>query len=448
MKDGALTKRLWSLSYPSMLCAAMESFYDMTDMMWIGRISETAVSAVTLFAALSKVFLVFNAVIGGASIAMLSQAFGKKEDKRVNRIAEQTISFKILIAIIASLIFFLILKPTLKFYTDDPDIIKSAVDYGFLRIVFMFVNFALYSVNTIFRCTNNSKIPMRIMFISTVVNIFLDPLLIFEKIPFVGIRGLGLGVFGAAAATVISAAIGLLIGMGLLLRENGAVKITLKGLFSLEPNIDRDLIRIGIPAGLEMVSRNVSYALLIKFVSVYGTSAISAAGIGGKLFGFFLMPLGGFAMGGAAIAGQLLGEEDIEGTKNVAKVTAGICALIMTFLAIFTVLFSEELMRLFIDEKTVIAIGANMLRLTAVSYVIEGLAFGKRVVFSGSGETAPLFISGFLSRWVGQLGICALAVKFKLGLNFIWLSYIAASVVNFAVTEYYYRKGKWEEKRV
>lgn len=444
-----LTRRLWQLSYPTMISAALESLYEIVDMIWIGRISDTAMSGVTLFSTVFYLFAIFNDIIGMGSVSLISQAYGRKDDERIRLVSEQTVAFKAFMGVISAILLFFLIRPLLGFYSEDPLVIRDALAYGNIRILFVPITFASFSINTIFRCSGDSKTPMKIMFFSTVLNLVLDPVLMFEKLPFFGLPGFGLGVFGAGAATVLSNVIALAVGLHLLLRGHNGIRIRLKGIFTLHPEIDRSLLSVGLPAGVESLSRTLSGAILIKFVSTYGKTAIAVAGIGGRLFGVAIMPIIGFSMGGSVLVGQFLGEENIEGAVRISKVASRLCTSVMVAFVALTWLFSTEIMRVFGEDPDILLFGSEMLRITSFALLLAGISYSRMIVFTGSGYTFPVVLSSIGSRWIGQLLFLWYAVSLRhSGLSSVWGSYILAGGIELLITLFFYHAGKWKYKRV
>ncbi len=138
-----------------------------------------------------------------------------------------------------------------------------------------------------------------------------------------------MGVFGAAVATIISQMVAFILGFYIVFSGIEGVKPRLKGLFKLDWKIDKKLLTIGLPTGLESFFRNLSGAVLLKFVAVYGTAAVAAVGVAGRLFGLAFMPLVGMNMGGSAMVGQNLGINNIERARKTAGTTAFISFSIM-----------------------------------------------------------------------------------------------------------------------
>src|SRR5699024_9827029 len=202
-----------------------------------------------------------------------------------------TLDFKALVAVIAAIILSIILKPLLSFFTSDKEVIQAALDYGYIRIFFLPIAFSSFSVNTALRCIGDAKTPMKIMILASITNIVLDPIFMFETIPGTNIKGLNMGVFVAGLATVLSIIIAFSLGFWLLLNGKTKANISLKGLFKLDWKIDKKLLTIGLPAGMEVLSRNLASIFTLKFISIYGNNTVAAMGIGGRLFNFAFMPI-------------------------------------------------------------------------------------------------------------------------------------------------------------
>lgn len=441
--------QLWRLSYPTMIAVAMQTMYDLVDMAWIGQLSEAALSGTTLFGAIYMLFTVLNEVAGAGSVSMIAQSFGRKDFDATRRVSEQTISFKIILACISGLLLAVFLVPLLHFYTSDIPVIEAALEYGWLRLFFIPVMFSSYSVNTIFRCTGDSKTPMRIMLLSAVINIVLDPILIFPVIPGTAIPGFGLGVFGASLATVIAASISFLYGFILLLRGRAPITITIRGLFRLDKKIDIDLLKIGLPSGFNMLVRSFFRAILIKFVASYGRSAIALAGVGGRLAGFAFMPIFGFGMGGSTLVGHSLGRENIEEARRVAKLSALMSFAVVGTAGIFAWIFPTQILSLFIKDMETRILGVPMIRLFFLSFIPLAVGMGLGVVFSGSGHNSPKLIATIISRWLVQLSMLVISVSvLHLPLTAVWFSFVGAECSEFLILFYHYKKGVWKTKRV
>lgn len=446
-----LSSDLWKLSYPSIIAYTLQAFYDIIDMVWVGRISKEAIGGVTLFSTIYMLFTVLNDVAGSSSVSMLSQSYGRNTPKRTQRIAEQTITFKVILAIITAVLLLIFLQPLLNIYSDDPVVKQAALDYGRIRIFALPIAFSSYSVNTIFRCTGDSKTPMKIMLSATAINMILDPVLMFEslKIGSWTIKGFGLGVYGAGLATVIATTISFVIGFYILIRGQRDVTISFKGLLRLDKEIDKQLLSIGLPAGFQLFVRQGFNALLMLLITSYGTIAVTVYGLGNKLIGFSFTPIAGFTFAGSTLIGHALGRERVDEASYLAKVSTGIITSIIAVFAFFMAIFPRVFLGLFNKDADVLYHGTPMLRWVALGMIVAALASGMRVVFSGSGLNRPILIATVISRWLVQLPLMYYLVKFQaVELSKIWITFLIAELADLAVVAYYYRKGKWKYNRV
>ena len=444
-----IAKNLWHLSYPTMTSYALQSFYDVVDIAWVTRISSNALSGVTLFTTIYSIFTVLNEVAGGSSVSMISQSYGRGVKEYTQRICEQTISFKVVLAIFSGILMLIFLSPLLHFYSSDEAVYNAAMEYGLIRIFFTPIMFSSYSVNTIFRCTGDSKTPMTIMFIASITNIVLDPILMFEKVPFINIPGFGLGVFGAALATVIATSLSFAYGFIILLSGRREIQISFRGLFSLDREIDLSLLKIGLPSGINLFVRQLSGAIIMKFVSIYGPIAIAIAGIGAKMNQLANMPIFGFTMGGSALVGHALGRGSVQDAK-VTSIFAALMAstLVGTFI-VGVCSFPYLFMSFFLTNAEELALSIPMVYFMSLSLLPLAFAAGLSVSFSGAGDNKPKLYSSLISRWLVQIPFLYVVVKcLSLPLYFVWSSYILVEIVELLIIVFCYVRRPWWEKRV
>lgn len=449
LTQGSPTKNLVNLAAPTMMGFLFQMIFDLVNIGWIGHMSSKAVAGVTIFTTMFMLVNVLNEIIGSSSISLITQSYGKGDHERTSLCIEQTFAFKALVAVIAGILFSILLKPLLGFFTQDPEVSQAALSYGYLRIFFLPIMFSSYTVNTALRCLGDAKRPMKIMMMAAFVNLILDPFLMFETIPGTNLHGLGLGVFGAGLATVITISLSFIYGFGLILRGKTPVKIKARNLFKLNWEIDRKLLLIGLPNGVEVLLRNLVNIFTLKLITTYGTSAVAAMGIGGRLFEFTFMPLVGLAMACSTIVGQCLGEENVDRAKLTAKLAAGYGAIIMGISSLVVLIFPEQIISLFIRDAQVIAIGVDMLRIVMPGFVFAGVMMGLGGVFSGSGHNTPYLISSVVSRWGIQIPMLFVIVKvMHLPVHYLWFSFLLADFTEMMAIFTAYKRGKWMEKRV
>ncbi|WP_231450379.1 MULTISPECIES: MATE family efflux transporter [unclassified Thermosipho (in: thermotogales)] len=444
---GNILKQIIVMGLPTAIGFSFQMFYDLVDLYWIGKISTSAIAGVGIFSTIFWVVEALNEIIGVSSISLISQSYGKRNVDRTNSVIEQTIAFKFLVAIVGSVVLLLFLKPIFYLFTNERNVLELGLKYGYLRIFFLPIMFSSFSINTAFRSIGDSKTPMIIMIISSILNIILDPILMFDKI-FI-FRGFNLGVSGAAIATIISQVFSFVVGFYILFSGVEGVRPRISGLFRLDFEIDKKLITIGLPNGFEVLMRNLSGVMILYFVSKYGKEVISAYTIGNRIFGFAFMPLFGILMGSSAIVGQSLGAEKVERAERVSKIAGWLTTIVSLIFVCIIVIFSKEFIDLFSNDYEVIKNGVLFLRYSVWGLLFLAYGLGISIAFTGSGYNIPFLFMSLISRWIVQIPLMYFVVMvFKLPVIWLWISFAFGDFMEYIVSIYFFKKGKWKVVRV
>ena len=448
LTKGSITKNLLFMAVPSMIGFGAQMLYDLIDIFWLGQLSSSAVAGVTVFSTVFWLFEALNEIIGSSSIALISQAYGKKDIERTNLAIEQTITFKFVAASIAAIILVFFLQPLMQIFVKG-EAATFGMEYGYLRIFFLPIMFSSYSVNTALRCIGDARSVMKIMIFASIVNVVLDPILMFETIPWIGLPGLNMGAFGAALATIIAQSMSFVWGLYLIFSGKKGIKPSFKRLFRLDKEMSRKLLTIGLPNGLETLLRNLSGIIVLYFVSVFGESAITGVGVANKLLGFAFMPLVGLSMGGSALVGQSLGANEVDRADTASRVTGYIGSAVMLLTTVAVFLLGEEFTAIFTNDPLAINYGAQMLRYSSIGLILAGYGFGLGAAFSGSGYNMPLMVSSVVGQWAVQVPLLLITIHLlELPIYWIWLSFIFSDVAALFVKVLFYRDGKWRYRRV
>lgn len=449
LTQGNVTSNLVATAIPIMLGSMAHMLYELVDMAWVGQLSASAVAAVTVFSGIYFMTFVLNNIVGNSSVSLISQSFGAKDLKRAGRVIEQTLVFKALLAVVASVLALPFLPSLLRLFTDDPVVLQEALAYGRLRLVMLPIMFSSLTVATALRCIGDSKRAMQIMFVSAGLNIVLDPLLIFERVPLLGIPGLGMGIFGAALATEISAALSFIFGAWILFSGKSQVKPTITGLLRLDWEIDWQLLKIGFPLSVEGLLRSVGDIFVLRLVSSFGTIALAAMGIVQRLIGFLFVPINGLMSGGSTIVGQNLGAQKVDRAEQTAKAAAWLGLGSMLTLSLLVAIFNTQIFRLFTADLGVIAMGRSALLALLPMLVIAGFTLGLATALAGAGYNLPFLISGVVARWAVQLPFLFVTVQ-VLQLPFIYaaLSFTVSEFAGGCIIIAAYLRGRWRTWRV
>lgn len=445
---GNLTKQLFKQSLPTMGGYMFQALYDMVDLFWIGFISSSAVASMTIISTVMWVINVFNEIVGTSSVSLISQYYGAKDYEKTSIAAERTLAFKFIWAFAASLCMVVILKPLVSFFSTDAEVINYALEYGYLRILFISIFFSSYSVNTIFRCTGQSQTPMKLLIVSAIVNMILDPILMFDTVPLIGIKGLGLGMLGAALATVIGQTLSLILGLILIISGRCPVKLNFKRMIKPNKEIDTKLMTIGFPSGVNLFMRNIFNIILMKLISTYGTAVVAVFGIGSRIQNFCLMPQTGFSTGSGVIIGNALGSEQIDRAKKCVKQSNILCAVVCAIPSILFCLFPAGILSLFLGGEAPDPSGISLMYVLGLNTVILSFMVGYHAAFQGSGLTRPVLISSMVSSVAVRLPYAFFIYFMGWSIHLLWLCYTLADIAEVLLRRHYYRQYKWITNRV
>jgi len=304
-----------------------------------------------------------------------------------------------------------------------------------------FTIFFSFFLNSSLRGAGDAITPAKIMMLATVINIGLDPIMIFGLLGFPC-----LGVAGSALATVIARGVGVAILFWLFFSKRSVLHLSLKHM-KLNFNIMGRIIKIGIFGSMEGLIRNISGLVLMRIIALFGTNAVAAFGIGMRLQMLAMMPGFGFANAAAILVGQNLGAEKPERAEKSAWLATGFYEIFLVVMGVIFFVFPRSIIGIFNNYPEVMSIGSIFLRFFAATLVFTGLAIVLGRTLNGSGDTiSPMFITG-ISLFVFQIPLAILLSK-SYGIIGVWVAIATANIIQSLVMAFWFNKGKWKYKRV
>ena len=441
LTEGSIIRNIWYLALPTMLGNVLQNAFSIVDMKFVGKLGPSAMAAVGMSGiVLGTLFVVIRGGYMG-TVALVARAIGAKNQEEAENVAVQSLFLGLFCYAAIAIIGYPLAPVILKLLRAGEDVIAEGVPYIrvlFLGSVMMIVGIVLSSV---LRAAGDAITPLIILVISTVLNIVLDPILIF------GLWGFPrLGVAGSAWATVIARSTGTFILLWLFLRGRAVVKLRLRNA-KVDFALMWRIIRIGVFASLQGVMRNISGLVLTPIVANYGTSAIAAYGLGMRLRMVVMMPAFGLGSAVSTLVGQNLGAGKPERAERTAWVTAGTGFAFMTFLGVLYIVFAKDIIGFFNTDIDVVKTGVSYMRIIACTFGFIGLGVILGRAFSGAGDTiSPLVITA-----IGFVGLrVTLSVLFSslMGLKGVWFGVTASTVIQGLMTAFWFNKGRWKSKKV
>ena len=438
LTEGSILKHLFGLAVPITLGYMLQDAFNIVDMIFVGRLGPAAISAVGVSGNLLRLVGVFSLGISTGAGIMVAQYLGARNFAQAGHVAMQAIILAFMFAIGIGIIGYPLAEFGIRtLRIDEPDVIQLGTTYMHIILVGISTMFLSMTLGSIFRAGGDAVTPMIVLVFSTLINIVLDPLLIF------GLWGFPkLGVAGSAYATLIGRGIGVLILLYLCWR--GRAPISFRHVQYRPDLIEMlDIFRLGIYSSMQGFWRHVSRLGFLWVIGPYGKIAVAAYTLCMRLRIFAMNPGFGVANAVAPLVGQNIGARNIERAEKTTRIGNLLGTSLMTGIGIISLLYPQMFLKVFTDDVEVIQIGKVFLQCLSLTFgfIAFSLVLGKAL--NGAGDTlSPMLITLAAQMGVG-LGLVILLSNF-LGIIGIWIGIALSNVVQGGVMWLWYRTGKWK----
>jgi len=457
LTSGDIAKPLFYLSLPIVITNLLQTAYNLADTFWLGQYSTEALAAISF--AFPMVFLLISLGMGlsVAGSVLVAQHTGAGEPDKAEYAASQTVVFAILGSILLGAFGYYAVGPFIGFLGASPDVLPLATGYMQVISVGMPFMFGFFVFIALMRGYGDTVTPMLVMLGSVVLNIAIDPLLIFgfESNPLfgmLGMRGLeasllastgytGSGVAGAAIATIFSRALAFIVGIAVMLEGVRGVMIHPS---QMRPNFSylRRLLDIGLPASVEVTGRSLSINLLLLVVGMFPTTVVAAFGIGVRVFSVIFLPAIAVARGVETMTGQNIGAGKPDRAGTAADFAAKTMFVALTAIGVVAIFVAEPIVAIFTNDPAVIEEGGNFLRWVAPSFGFIGVMRAYSGSFRGAGKTLTAAAISIFMLAVIRIPV-AYFTSLNIGAEGIWLAFPISNVAGAIIAFIWYRRGTW-----
>ncbi len=360
--DGIIWKQLLIFFFPIMVGTLFQQLYNTVDAVIVGRfVGKQALASVGGSAAVLSNFVIgfFTGLSAGATV-IISQYYGARDEKNLNKGLHTAYAFSIIASIFISIIGWFAAPGLLRLLKTPADTIPDSILY--LRIYFLGILFTLiYNMGSaIMRALGDSRRPLYYLMVCCFFNIVLD---LFTVVV------LGMGIAGAAIATVLSQAVSAVLVTRSLMKSYDLLKLRLRAI-RIHPDLLRAEFRIGLPGGLQSCAYSISNIIIQTAINDFGTNTAAAWAAFGKVDAIFWTITGSFGITIATFAGQNYGARKYERIKRSVRVCLGMSLILCGSLLVFLFTCCRILYYAFTTDPTVVEIGVYMLRLITPSYLI------------------------------------------------------------------------------
>lgn len=421
--EGPIFPALTKLALPIMGTSLVQMAYNMIDMIWIGRVGSNAVAAVGaagMYMWLSNGVATLSRMGGQIKVA---HSLGAKDEESAAQYARTALQLGIITGLLYGLVAVLLNGPLIDFFNlNSPQVIADARVYLVITCgmtVFNFVNSILTGIVT---AMGNSQTPFAATCIGLVLNIILDPVLIFGIGPFPV-----MGVAGAALATVIAQVV---VTLSFVYAIGRDTVIFDKIRLWTRPSVDhmRTIVKIGVPMCIQSLIFTGISMVIARIIAGWGDAAVAVQKVGSQIESICWMTADGFSAAVNSFVGQNYGAGNIKRVKKGYRTAVSVAVIWGIICTAILILLPQYIFGIFIPEADIIPLGVDYLRILGVSQLFMCMEIMTSGAFSGMGRTMPPAVESIVLT-VARIPMALALSATVMGLNGIWWSITISSIL-------------------
>lgn len=441
--EGSLGRAILLLAIPMVLEMIMESVFAVVDIFFVSKLGADAVAIVGITESFMTIIYAVGIGLGMGATALVSRRIGEKNPEAASFAAVQAIIVGISVSVIFAIPGLFWSAELLTLMGVESAAIEQGVHYTTIIVSSNLVIMLLFIINAIFRSAGDAAVSMRVLWMANILNIILDPILIFGLGPIPA-----MGIEGAAIATSIGRGSAVVYQIWLLVKGNGRIKIH-KSLIKFDWNKMWHLIKISLGGIGQNIIATSSWIGLMRIMAVFGSEVVAGYTIAIRIIIFTLLPSWGLSNAAATLVGQNLGAKKPERAEKAVWTTGLVNMAFLGVMAIFFISIPEFFIRLIISELEVINVGIVALKIISYGYLSYALGMVMIQAFNGAGDTKTPTIVNLVSFWLVEIPLAYL-LAITLGFNangIFWTIVISESVLTI-IALILFRRGQWKLKVV
>ncbi len=422
-----INKLLLGMSVPMMFSMLVQALYNIVDSIFVARIGEDALTAVSLAFPLQSLLI---ALAGGTCVglnAVLSKALGEKNFEKVNKSATNAIFLMVLNIVVFFLVGLFAVKPFYLSQTQDAEIVTYGVQYLSIVLMCSFGIFFQFVFDKMLQSTGNTIYTMITQMVGAVINIVLDPILIF------GLFGMPkMGVIGAAVATVAGQIIAAIVSLIFNLTKNKEINMSFKG-FKPDMDIIKQIYKVGVPSiVMQSIGSIMTYGMN-QILIAFSTTATAVFGVYFKLQSFVFMPIFGLNNGMVPIVAYNYGAQKRKRLLKTVKLSVMYAIGIMMIGLLIFQLIPDKLFMLFDASDHMLEMGVPALRIISVHFPLAGICIVCGSLFQALGNAVYSMINSICRQIVVLLPAAYLLAQLG-NVNYVWWSLPIAELMSLTMT--------------
>lgn len=441
--SGSIGRAVFILSVPMMIEMVGQSIFGIVDAFFVGRLGAAALATVGLTDSLLTVVFAVALGLAMATTAFVARRVGEGNPEEASRGALQALILGTLVSLPFAIAGVILAPRLLSLLGAEAETIAVGANYTSIVLGGSSTVFLLFLINGIFRGAGDATLSMKALWLANLLNIALDPLLIFGWGPIPA-----LGVTGAGVATTLARGIGVAYQLRLLSRGAGRLKVQFAGL-EFDTAIARRLLKIAGPGMLQYLVGTGSWLVVMRIVALFGSAAVAGYTIGARILIFALLPSWGMANAAATLVGQNLGAGKPDRAERSVWIAAGANAVFLAAVGALLVLFGRVLVEPFSANPEVVSFGADCVRIISYSYVFFAVGMVAIQAFNGAGDTSTPTWINFFCLWLLELPLAyVLAETLDWGAEGVFWAVTGAQAALAVVGVLAFRRGGWKSQSV
>lgn len=438
-----LGRAIFILAVPMVLEMVMESVFAVVDIFFVSKLGPDAVATVGLTESVMTVVYAIGVGLSMATTALVSRRIGEKKPKEAGNVAFQAIVVSMFVSLFIAIPGVIFAKEFLILMGATPEMAEKGYLYPAVMFGSNVVIMLLFIINAVFRSSGDAAISMRVMWFANIINIILDPLLIFGIGPFPE-----LGIMGAAVATSIGRGLAVVYQFYLLFKGNHRIQLHWESL-KIRLSVMMQLIKISGGGILQNLVATSSWIFLVRIIAVSGASALAGYTIAIRIVIFLLLPAWGLSNAAATLVGQNLGAKKPDRAEKAVWATGIVNMFFMGSLGLLLFLFPSYWIGLFIKDPVVVENGILALRIISSGFLFYALGMVMMQGFNGSGDTTTPTIINLFSFWLFEIPLAwFMAIALNMGLKGASFAIVIAESFLALIAFLLFRRGKWKLREV
>lgn len=438
--EGSLGRAIVLLAVPMVLEMCMESLFGVVDVFWVAHLGADAITTVGLTETCMMVLYVIALGLSMGATALVARRIGEKDEAAAGLVAVQAIVVGLLIAAATALAGYASGPNLLRLMGGSEDVVRIGAGYTRMMFAGSATIFLLFLVNAVFRGAGDAATAMRALWIANIVNICLNPCLIFGVGPFPR-----LGVTGSAVGTTIGRGIGVLFQLWILTSARSRLVIGARQL-RLDLAVMLRLVRLSLTAMFQYMVQMASWIGVVRIMAVFGSAAVAANTLAIRVIVFAILPSWGMSNAAATLVGQNLGAGKPERAEQSVWRTGFYNMLFLGGVGLVFIAFAEKIIALFTSDPAVAPLAVTGLRVLSYGYVSYSWGMVVTAAFNGAGDTTTPTVLNLFCFWVCQIPAAwLLSFHTSLGPRGVFVAVIIGDTLLAVTSILLFRRGRWKK---